>query len=107
MSARKLSTTSSSQQPFTIEARNVRLSLSEDSVAIHKSGIEFQSPTPFSPWTEMTVALESPEDGRIDCTGVVISSTGNKHTGYQISMVFTGMTKQEQLRLGVMALAAS
>jgi hypothetical protein len=54
----------------------------------------------------MTVVIESKEDGRINCSGVVISCTGNKHLGYHISMVFTGMTKQEQLRLGVMALAA-
>ena len=104
MSARKISTNET--QPVTIESRNVHLSFSENSVEIHKSGIEFQSHTPLSPWTEMTVAIESKEDGRINCSGVVISCTGNKHLGYHISMVFTGMTKQEQLRLGVMALAA-
>lgn len=105
MSARKISTNET--QPVTIESGKVHLSFSENSVEIHKSGIEFQSPTPLSPWTEMTVAIESKEDGRINCSGVVISCSGNKHVGYHISMVFTGMTKQEQLRLGVMALAAA
>ena len=105
MSARKIST--NEPQPVSIECRKVHLSFSENSVEIHKSGIEFQSHSPISPWTEMTVTIESKDDGRIDCSGVVISCAGNKHAGYHISMVFTGMTRQEQLRLGVMALAAS
>ena len=67
---------------------------------IHKNGIEFRSPTPFSEWTEMTMTLQSPGDGgRVHCTGVVISCTGNKHTGYHVSMVFTGLSKQAQARL--------
>ncbi len=104
MSARKLS--ANEPQPFTLESGKVHLSLSENAVVIHKAGIEFQSPTPLSPWTEMSVSLESEADGRINCSGVVISCTGNKHAGYHVSLVFTGMTKQEQLRLGVMALSA-
>ena len=55
MSARKVGSISSFQ-PVTLEARQTRLELSADSVAVHKSGIEFRSPTPFTPWTEMTVA---------------------------------------------------
>ena len=87
-----------------VEARQTRLSLSPDSVVIHKSGIEFRSATPFASWTEMTLTLQSPrEDARVHCTGVVISCTGNKHTGYHVSMVFTGLTKQAQARLSQMA----
>jgi len=71
---------------------------------IHKGGIEFRSPTAFSPWTEMTVALRSPrDDGRIQCSGVVIACSGNKHAGYLVSLVFTGMSRQAQSRLNVMA----
>lgn len=92
------------QQPVTVEARQARLTLSHDSVVIHKNGIEFRSPTPFSAWTEMTVAVESPLDGgRVHCTGVVIACTGNKHTGYHVSMVFTNISKQAQSRLTLMA----
>jgi hypothetical protein len=107
MSARKISANEPLQQPVTVEARKVRLSLSEDSVMIHKSGIEFRSPTPFSPWTEMTISLQSPEDDKVNCTGVVISCTGNKHAGYHVSMVFTSISKQAQSRLSLLALAAS
>ena len=104
MSARNLGITGSFEQPVTVEARQSRLTLSPDSVVIHKNGIEFRSQTPFASWTEMTVALESPGDGgKVQCTGVVIACTGNKHAGYHVSMVFTGMSKQAQARLSLMA----
>ena len=103
MSARKIEP-GSLQQHVTIEARQTRLVLSPGSVIIHKSGIEFRSATAFAPWTEMTITLRSPADnGRVNCNGVVIACTGNKHAGYHVSMVFTSMTKQAQARLSSMA----
>jgi hypothetical protein len=55
----------------------------------------------------MTVALQSPRnDGRIQCSGVVIACSGSKHTGYHVSLVFTGMSKQAQSRLNLMAHSA-
>ena len=104
MSAKKLSLGDSFEQPLTVEARQSRLELSADTVVIHKSGIEFRSPTPFNPWTEMTVALQPPRGGgRLHCHGVVIACSGNRHAGYHVSMVFTSLTKQVQTRLNSMA----
>ena len=103
MSARKIET-GSLQQHVTVEARQARLVLSPGSVIIHKNGIEFRSATAFATWTEMTITLQSPADnGRINCNGVVIACTGNKHAGYHVSMVFTSLTKQAQARLSTMA----
>jgi hypothetical protein len=52
----------------------------------------------------MTLALQSPRDGgRVNCSGVVISCTGSKHTGYHVSMIFTSLSKQAQTRLSTMA----
>ena len=105
MSARKIEP-GSLQQHVTIEARQTRLVLSPGSVIIHKSGIEFRSATAFAAWTEMTITLRSPADnGRVNCNGVVIACTGNKHAGYHVSMVFTSLTKQAQSRLSTMAQA--
>jgi len=104
MSARKVQTTDSFQE-VTVEARQTRLTLSPDSVIIHKNGIEFRSSAPFSEWAEMTLTLQSPGDGRVHCTGVVIACTGTRHTGYHISMIFTGLSKQAQARLTTMAYA--
>jgi hypothetical protein len=105
MSARKLGIQNNLQpQQLTVEARQARLVLSPEAVVIHKSGIEFRSLTPFPRWVEMTVALKSPQgDGRVNCSGVVIDCTGNKHAGYHVSMVFTGLSKQAEARLNTMA----
>ncbi|HEY5911872.1 MAG TPA: hypothetical protein VJA21_14815 [Verrucomicrobiae bacterium] len=90
--------------PVTVEARQTRLSLTPDSVVFHKNGIEFRSATPFSSWSEMTLTLQSPfGSGRLHCNGVVISCTGNKHAGYHVSMVLTGLSKQAEARLTAMA----
>jgi hypothetical protein len=103
MSARKAES-SGSLHHLTVEARQTRLSLSPGSVIIHKNGIEFRSATPFSPWAEMTMTLQSPRDGgKLHCNGVVIACTGNKHTGYHVSMVFTGLSKQAEARLSALA----
>ena len=103
MSARKATSLGQTQSQITIEARHAQLSLSHESVVIRKNGIEFRSPTPFTAWTEMTVELRTPENGRVNSTGVVIACTGSKHTGYHISMVFTNISRQAQLRLSQMS----
>jgi len=105
MSARKIDAGGSlNHHEVTVEARQTRLSLSQNSVILHKNGIEFRSPTSFNEWSEMTVALLSPRDGsRISCHGVIVGCAGNKHTGYHISMVFTGLSSETEKQLGTMA----
>ena len=104
MSARRIQRGESLNHHVTVEARQTRLSLSPDSVILHKNGIEFRSTTAFAPWTEMTLSLQSPVGaGKVNCSGVVIACTGNRHTGYHISMVFTGVSRQAQARLEQMA----
>jgi hypothetical protein len=104
MSARKLGNDNLFQQRITVAARQTSFELPADSVMIHKSGVEFRSPVPFNPWTEMTVGLQSLQDeNRIQCSGVVIACSGNKHVGYHVSLLFTSMSKQTQARLNSMA----
>jgi hypothetical protein len=103
MSARKAEITGSIHQ-LTVQARQTRLSLSPDAFILHKNGIEFRSTTPFADWTEMVLTLESPpSSGKVHCSGVVISCTGNKHAGYHVSLVFTGLSKHAEARLSAMA----
>jgi hypothetical protein len=104
MSARKIESIDSPKQQVTVEGRQSRLELSTDSVSVHKNGIEFRSPTPFTEWTEMTVALQSPQGGgKLQCSGVVIACSGSKHSGYRVSVVFTRISEQAQARLDSMA----
>jgi hypothetical protein len=104
MSAKKFAGGNLFEQPVTFESRQASLELSADAVVVCKNGIEFRSPKPFNPWTEMTVSLQSPHDGGgLHCHGVVIACAGNRHAGYHVSMVFTGLSKQAQTRLNSMA----
>jgi hypothetical protein len=104
MSARRVDASSSLNHQVTVEARQTRLSLSPNAVIIHKNGMEFRSSTAFAPWTEMTLTLQSPLGGtKVHCNGVVISCSGTRHTGFHVSMVFTGLSKQGQARLAEMA----
>lgn len=50
-------------------------------------------------WTEMTVELELPGTKSFACSGVVVACTGSRHTGHNVSLVFTSLSKQAQERL--------
>jgi hypothetical protein len=103
MSARKIDS-SVSFQPVIVQSRQTRLSLSPDDVRIRRNGIEFRSDTAITPWTEMTVSLQSTQDaGKVNCTGVVVECNGNRHGGYTVSMVFTSLSRQAQARLDLLA----
>src|SRR5262245_40350426 len=105
MSARKFTNPGPVHSSVAFAARQARLSLSHEAVFIQKNGIEFRSPTAFNTWTEMTVELQTPDNGRVNCTGVVVACTGNKHAGYHVSMLFTDMSRQAQTRLSQMSSA--
>ena len=103
MSAKKF-VGSSFDKPLTVVARQTSLELSAETVSIHKSGIEFRSPTSFNEWSEMTVSLQSPVDGsKFSANGVIVACSGSKHAGFHVSMIFTDMTPQAQTRLVAMA----
>ena len=96
MSARKieispLGLTSSTTRCLTVPASSVR---------IRKNGIEFRHNQPFAPWTEMTVTLQgSGLAKKVNFTGVIVACTGDRHNGYEISMLFTHVTRLSQARL--------
>jgi hypothetical protein len=87
-----------------LEPRQVRLSLSSDAVLISKNGVEFRSPEPFPVWAEMTASIQTPADGgEVTCTGIVVACTGNRHLGYCVSLLFSGLSAQTEKRLAAMA----
>jgi hypothetical protein len=103
MSARKIESESIFAS-VSVQARETRLSLPPGQVRIHRNGVEFRSESAITPWTEMTVTLQSTKDsGRVHCTGVVVACHGNRHDGYAVSMVFTSLSKQSQARLESLA----
>lgn len=104
MSARKLEPSSSGFSDVNVQARKTSLTLPAGAVSLSKNGIEFRSPTAIAPWTEMTVDLQSPRNARkIHCTGVVVACNGSRHSGYQVSMLFTGLSRQTQAQINLLA----
>ena len=104
MSAKKIGVLGSLGNSVNVAGRQAALELATDKVSVHKSGIEFRSPTPFTEWSEMTVTLQTPlNGGKLSCHGVVVACTGSKHAGYHVSMLFTGMNAQTEKQLGAMA----
>src|SRR5688572_8262935 len=102
MSASKLDT--SVQQQVSPTSPITRLTLPANTVRFRRNGIEFRSDSPLPQWTEMTVDLESPRDGKkLRCNGVVVACTGSRHSGYCLSMIFTGLSRQSQERLNSLA----
>jgi hypothetical protein len=99
MSARKANATDLFH-PITVQAEAVRLDLAASALTFRKNGIEFRTLNEIPVWTEMTVSLQTPGDStRFNCTGVVVACNGSRHSGYLVSMVFTNLSRQAQLRL--------
>src|SRR2546425_10880869 len=103
MSTSKLDT-SGVFQPLNVQAQQTRLALPADAVKFRPNGIEFRSAKAIPTWTEMTVDLQAPLDGKkVHCTGVVVECNGNRHAGYIVSMVFMNLSRQSQERLNQLA----
>jgi hypothetical protein len=97
MSASK--TKSDLLQTITVQSSATVHHLSPSSFRIRKSGIEFKSQEEVAMWTEMTVDLQLPGTKAFSCGGVVVACKGNRHAGYNVSLVFTSVSKQAQERL--------
>lgn len=93
-------------QPRAASTASTTLNLPAHAVTIRKNGIEFASNKPVPPWTEVTLDIESSvEKRRVTCKGVVVACDGNRHSGYQVSLLFVGLTPQTQQRLESIALS--
>ena len=86
-------------QPITVQTSETVHLLSPTSFRIRKNGLEFKTTTEVALWTEMTVELQLPGTKSFNCSGVVVASRGNRHAGYDVSLVFTSVSDQAQQRL--------
>jgi hypothetical protein len=103
MSASKLDT-SGVFESVPLSPPRSQFALSRCRTRIHKNGIEFCSDQPIPMWTEMTVDLESPRDGKkVHCRGIVVACKDRPEGGCRISMVFLNLSRQSQMRLDSLA----
>jgi hypothetical protein len=96
MSARKIE-----MSPLGLSSNTTQcLNVPANSVRIRKNGIEFRHDQPLVAWTEMTVTLQG--NGlakKVNFTGVIVACQGDPESGYEISMLFTHVTRLSQARL--------
>lgn len=93
-------------QPVTVRTDEAQFSLSTDSLLFRENGIEFLAPTPVALWAEVTLELRSPTDGKmLRGAGVVVDCSGNRHSGYVVTLLFTNLTRQSRERLAQLAQA--
>lgn len=97
MSASK--TKSDLLKSVTVQTSETLFNLSPTSFRIRKNGIEFTTDNEIPVWTEMTVDLQLPGTKAFSCTGVVVACSGNRHMGYSVSLLFTGLSESAQQRL--------
>jgi len=94
-------------RPVTVSSPGTSLHLSADAVQIRKNGIEFRCDSEMPMWTEMTVSLETPfESRRFEANGVVVACSGNRHTGYTVSLIFTDLSLHDKARLKLLAFSS-
>ena len=83
-----------------------RLDLPAGAVRVRKNGIEFRTENAIPVWTEMTVAMQTPASSKkVNFAGVVVACSGNRLTGYMVSLLFTSVSKQAQAQLSSLTLA--
>ncbi|MBI3880721.1 MAG: hypothetical protein HY301_11765 [Verrucomicrobia bacterium] len=103
MSASKLDV-SGVFQPVSVTGNKTSLNLPASAVRVRKNGIEFQSASPISLWTEMSVELRSPRDAaRLSAHGIVVACAGTRHAGYLVTMLFLNLSARSQQQLSEMS----
>lgn len=92
--------------PLEIDSGSTHLSLPTGAVQFHKNGMVFDCNKAIPVWTEMTVEMHSPRDGkRVHCNGVVVTCEGTPKTGYTVAMVFLNLTPRAARAMNALAYA--
>ena len=103
MSARKVGNAELFKS-VTVRTHPASLNLSASDIRIRKNGIEFRSNNSIPVWTEMTIELQTPvEPKKLHCNGVVVACAGSRHAGFEVSLVFTHLSRHTQARLNSLA----
>jgi hypothetical protein len=94
----------SAYQPVKVKTHQTELILASNQVMIRKNGIAFLSATALPVWAEVSVDLRPPQGERLVCrNGVVVDCAGNRHSGYVVSVMFMGLSRQAQQQLDCLA----
>jgi len=93
-------------QPVVVQGHTTKLELAAEQVAIRKNGIEFLAARPIAAWTELTIDLRPAGSLRaVRGNGVVVDCTGDRHSGYVVSLMFLHLSPDSQKQLSQLAAA--
>ena len=53
----------------------------------------------------MSLDLQYPDAKKVHCNGVVVACDGDRNSGYQVSLLFTKLSRQSEALLSVLAYA--
>ena len=80
------------------------LHLSPANTLIRNNGLQFHYHQEIPAFTEMAVNLHDPADGaEIRGTGIVVACSGDRHKGYEVSLLLLNLSPAHRARLGVLA----
>ena len=96
MSTRRLATTASPSHELSLATTRLR-----------RNGLEFHSARAVAPWTEMTVTLPDARGGALEVSGIVVDCRGDRARGFQVALLFHGLTPHTEARLSALASRAS
>jgi hypothetical protein len=104
MSARRIPSSASLVAPVTVQGKTTQLNLPASAVRIRKNGIEFRTNDPLPVFTEVSIALQAPATlKKVQCNGVVVACSGDRHQGYRASVLFLDQSPALQERLAALA----
>lgn len=91
-------------EPMTVRSNEIEFTLPPEAVSVRTNGVEFLSGQELPVWSELTIDLKSPDsDALIHCNGIVVGASGNKHSGFVISILFVGMEAEAQSQVEALA----
>jgi hypothetical protein len=91
-------------EPLTVRSNEIEFTLPPEAVNVRSNGVEFLANQELPVWSELTIDLKSPRNNEtIHCNGIVVGSSGSRHSGFVISILFVGLDPEAQSQLESLA----
>ena len=91
-------------EPLTVRSNEIEFNLPPEAVNVRSNGVEFLAKQELPVWSELTIDLKSPSSNEpIHCNGIVVESSGSRHSGFVISILFVGLDPEAQSQVETVA----
>ena len=91
-------------EPLTVRSNEIEFTLPPEAVNVRSNDVEFLANQELPVWSELTIDLKSPSSNEpIHCNGIVVGSSGSRHSGFVISILFVGLDPEAQSQVESLA----